>query len=178
MANRKLKVFQAQLGFYDTIVAAASQTAALRAWGTHQDLFASGQAKVTTEDAAVLAATAHPETPLLRAVGSNDAFALNPTSLPKLPDAHRRTAGKPAEKTKSPHPTRLTVDRSRLNAAEAALRDLDERRKREEGDLRRLELEMQARRSAAQGAYVKARQRAMANIRDTKTSSRHSGGED
>ena len=32
MAARKLKVFQAQFGFYDTVVAAASHTAGLRAW--------------------------------------------------------------------------------------------------------------------------------------------------
>jgi hypothetical protein len=37
------KVFQAQFGFYDTVVAAPSQVAALRAWGIHQNLFAGGQ---------------------------------------------------------------------------------------------------------------------------------------
>ena len=72
MAGRKLKVFQAQFGFYDTVVAAPSQAAALRAWGMHQNLFASGEATVTTDEAAVAAAIAHPETPLRRAVGSND----------------------------------------------------------------------------------------------------------
>jgi hypothetical protein len=76
MASRKLKVFQAQFGFYDTVVAASSQAAALRAWGTHQNLFASGEAKVTTDEAAVAAALKHPETPLRRAVGSNDPFQL------------------------------------------------------------------------------------------------------
>jgi len=39
-AKRKLKVFQAQLGFYDTVVAVPGRAAALRAWGVHQDLFA------------------------------------------------------------------------------------------------------------------------------------------
>ena len=52
MAVRKLKVFQAQFGFYDTVVAAPSRAAALRAWGTHQNLFASGEAKVATDEAA------------------------------------------------------------------------------------------------------------------------------
>ena len=47
MAGRKLKVFQAQFGFYDTIVAAPSQAAALRAWGVNQNLFASGEATGT-----------------------------------------------------------------------------------------------------------------------------------
>jgi hypothetical protein len=69
---RKLKVFQAQFGFYDTVVAAPSQAAALRAWGTRQNLFASGDAKVVTDEAAVAAATAQPETPLRRAIGSTD----------------------------------------------------------------------------------------------------------
>ena len=61
MAARKLKVFQAQFGFYDTVVVASSQTAALLAWGTHQNLFASGEAKVATDEAAVAAALEHPD---------------------------------------------------------------------------------------------------------------------
>jgi hypothetical protein len=40
--TRKLKVFQAPFGFFDTILAAPSQAAALRAWGTHRNLFADG----------------------------------------------------------------------------------------------------------------------------------------
>ena len=92
MAGRKLKVFQAQFGFYDTVVAAPSQAAALRAWGVNQNLFASGEAKLTTDEAAITAATAHPETPLRRAVGSSDPFALEPTSLPDVPDAPKKKA--------------------------------------------------------------------------------------
>ena len=57
---RKLKVFQAQLGFYDTVVAAPSQAAALRAWGVHQNLFADGLARITDEEHAVEAALAQP----------------------------------------------------------------------------------------------------------------------
>ena len=87
---RKLKVFQAQFGFYDTVVAAPSRAAALRAWGTRQDLFASGDATETSDAAAIAAATAQPETPLRRAVGSTDPFALEPTNLPKVPDAPKK----------------------------------------------------------------------------------------
>ena len=64
---RRLKVFQVHLGFYDTVVAAPSQAAALRAWGTHQNLFADGQARVTDDPQAIEAALAYPETPLKRA---------------------------------------------------------------------------------------------------------------
>jgi hypothetical protein len=68
MAGRKLMVFQSQFGFYDTVVAASSQAAALRAWGTHQNLLPAA-ARVTTDEAAMAAALDHPEVPLRRAVG-------------------------------------------------------------------------------------------------------------
>jgi hypothetical protein len=55
-AARRLKVFQAQIGFFDTVVAAPSQAAALRAWGVHQDLFANGGAKAITDELALAAA--------------------------------------------------------------------------------------------------------------------------
>jgi hypothetical protein len=121
MAGRKLKVFQAQFGFYDTVVAAPSQAAALRAWGVNQNLFASGEAKVTTDEAAITVATAHPETPLRRAVGSSDPFALEPTSLPDVPDAPKKAAAKPASKAKVSPPARPPADRSKLDAAEKAV---------------------------------------------------------
>jgi hypothetical protein len=178
VAGRKLKVFQAQFGFYDTVVAAPSQAAALRAWGTHQNLFASGEAKVTTDEAAVTAATAHPETPLRRAVGSTDPFALEPTSLPNVPDAAKKAAVKPAAKSKPAAPTRPPADRSKLDAAEKALGEIDDRRKREEADFRREQEDLEARRTAAQGAYVEARKAATAKVVDARTAHREAGGAD
>ena len=56
-AGRRLKVFQAQFGFYDTVVAASSQAAALRAWGIHQTLFANGEATETVYRRGSLALT-------------------------------------------------------------------------------------------------------------------------
>src|SRR3954453_5632063 len=67
-------------------MAVPSQAAALRAWGTHRNLFATGHAKVATDEAAISAALQHPGTLLRRAVGSNDPFSIEPTSLPKVPD--------------------------------------------------------------------------------------------
>ena len=58
--TRKLKVFQAPFGFFDTVVAAPSQAAALRAWGTQRNLFATGHARVATDEAAIAAALEHP----------------------------------------------------------------------------------------------------------------------
>ena len=177
MAGRKLKVFQAQFGFYDTVVAAPSQAAALRAWGVNQNLFASGEAKVTTDEAAIAAATAHPETPLRRAVGSSDPFALEPTSLPDVPDAPKRPTAKPAAKAK-PTPARPLADRSKLDAAETALGALDERRKREEADFRREAEDLETRRAAAQSAYVEARKAATSTVVDARTAYRKAGGAD
>ena len=176
MAGRKLKVFQAQFGFYDTVVAAASQAAALRAWGVHQDLFASGDATITTDEAAVAAAIAHPETPLRRAVGSNDVFALEPASLPEVPDAPKKAVVKSAAKAKPAKLVKPPPDRSKLDAAEQVLGALDEDRKREEGDFRRKADDLEARRMAAQGAYVEARKAATSKVVDARTAYRKAGG--
>jgi len=178
VAGRKLKVFQAQFGFYDTVVAAPSQAAALRAWGVNQNLFASGEAKLTTDEAAISAATAHPETPLRRAVGSSDPFALEPTSLPNVPDAPKKTAAKPAAKAKPAAPARPPADRSKLDAAEKALGELDETRKREEADFRREAEDLETRRAAAQTVYVEARRAATAKVVDARTAYRRAGGAD
>jgi hypothetical protein len=176
---RKLKVFQAQFGFYDTVVAAPSQAAALRAWGTRQNLFASGDAKVVTDEAAVAAATAQPETPLRRAIGSTDPFVLEPTNLPKVPDAPPKKAGvKTKAETKPAAPAKPPADRRALNAAEKSLREVDVRRKGEEAHLRREADELEVRREAAQGAYVAARRAATAKVVDARSAYRKAGGED
>ena len=177
MAGRKLKVFQAQFGFYDTVVAAASQAAALRAWVTHQNLFASGEAKVTTDEAAAAAALEHPETPLRRAVGSTDLFQLEPASLPRVPDAPRRAVAKPAEKPKPKTKVKLPADRTALDAAEAALHRLDEARKREEAELRRRQDRLDEAKSAAQAAYVEDRKAATAAVVGARKAYRSAGGE-
>ena len=178
MAGRKLKVFQAQFGFFDTVVAASSQSAALRAWGTHQNLFSSGEAKLTTDEAAVAAALEHPETPLRRAVGSTDPFQLEPASLPKVPDAPKRAAPKPPARAKPAPVTKVPVDRSALDAAEAALHKVDEARKREEADLRRRQDELDEAKSTAQAAYVEDRKVATAAVVKARKDYRSAGGED
>lgn len=180
-AARKLKVFQAQIGFYDTVVAAPSMPAALRAWGVRQDLFASGQARVTDDAQAVAAALASPETPLRRAVGTSDPFELNPTGLPTIPDAPRRPAvERPAVKPApvSPKPAKPPPDRSKLNEAEAALRRIDDDRKHEEAALRRRQEQLDAERAAAQEAYVESRKRATAAVVDARQRYRKLGGTD
>ncbi len=178
MAGRKLKVFQAQFGFYDTVVAAPSQAAALRAWGIRRNLFASGEATIATDKAAIAAAIAHPETLLRRAVGTADAFALEPTSLPDVPAAPKRTTTKPAPKAIPAAPLKPPADRSKLNAAEKALGALDEDRKREEADFRREAEHLETRRMAAQSAYVEARKAATTKVVEARAAYRKAGGGD
>jgi colicin import membrane protein len=71
---RKLKTFQASLGFYDLAIAAPSMKAALEAWGAGSNLFHQGFAK-ETDDADVVAATmSRPGVVLRRPAGSNGRF--------------------------------------------------------------------------------------------------------
>jgi len=182
MAGRKLKVFRAQFGFYDTGVAAPSQAAALKAWGIRQNLFASGDARLSEDEAAMAAARQNPETPLRRAVGSNEPFQLEPTSLPKIPDAPKvatkRVAAQRAPKAGSAKARKPPADRSALDAAEAALRRFDDDRKREEADFRRRQEELDDAKAAAQQAYVAGRKVATADIVRTREAFGRAGGED
>ncbi len=180
MAGRRLKVFQTTLGFYDTVVAAPSQAAALRAWGVKQNLFALGQASVTTDEAARAAASDCPETPLRRPVGAQAPFALVPVSLPEMPPAPagaaRRTKAKAKPKAAPKRASRPPPDRGRLDAAERALEALAAGRKAEEAAFRREEAALAERRSAAQKAYVGAHRAAAAALKAAQAAYRKAGG--
>ena len=174
---RALKVYQARFGFYDTVVAASSQAAALRAWGIHQNLFSSGLAKAADDPHAVEAAHAHPGIPLKRPAGSNDPFVLDPAGLPTLPEQPRhgtRQAGSARPKT----PAKPPPDRSRLDAAEADLRKLDESHARQEADLRRRQDELDAERVAAHAAHIADRKAATAAVVAARQTYRKAGGKD
>src|SRR5882672_4829972 len=97
---RPLKVFQAHLGFYDTAVAAPSRAAALKAWGSRQNLFREGVASETKDAQAVTAALAKPGVVLRRPVGSNAPFSENP-GLPQIPNAPKK---KPPAKIQAKSP--------------------------------------------------------------------------
>ena len=57
---RRLKVFRTTIGFHDAYVAAPSRKAALSAWGTTKDLFASEAAEEVTEPALIAEVLARP----------------------------------------------------------------------------------------------------------------------
>ncbi len=175
---RKLKVFQAQFGFYDTVVAAPSRAAALRAWGVHQDIFAAGTASETTHDEAVAVAIAHPDFVLKRPVGSTAPYELDPTALPDVPDARLKKAGASKSKAKPAARKVPEPDRSGLDEAERKLRALDEERKAQEASLRQESEALDAKRAAAQGAYVEARKAASAAVVAARQAYRKAGGAD
>jgi Skp family chaperone for outer membrane proteins len=127
----------------------------------------------------VRAALAHPETPLRRAVGSNDSFELKPANLPKIPDAPKRAEKTtPLATSKTKEAPKPPADRSKLDAAEAALRTLDEDRKRQEAALRHRRDELDAEVAAAQDAYVRHRRAATAAIVEARKGYRKAGGPD
>ncbi len=74
----RLKVYRTHLGFYDAIVAARSQKAALEAWGVNQNLFARGLASVVGDDEIIRLAKSKPGVVLRRMFGSKDRFETRP----------------------------------------------------------------------------------------------------
>jgi hypothetical protein len=173
-AKRTLKVFQARLGFYDTVVAAPSQAAALRAWGVHQNLFHYGEAQPATDETAIAAARAHPGTPLRRAAGSDGPFKLQPAP-PKSAQTSRgsgKLSAKGAAKSAS-----IPPDRSRLEAAETALRKLEAERQRETAGLRRRQEVLDAEAARAATAYQKAHKTAAAAITKARAAYSRAGGD-
>ena len=121
----RLKVFSAQLGFYEAVVAAPSQKAALAAWGIHQNLFADGTAHLTQDAAARQAALAQPGVVLQRSLPGG-AFAAS-------------VAGDEARSDR-PKPAASRIDRKArqraLTAAQAVLHKAEADFSRRESDLK------------------------------------------
>lgn len=125
----KLKVYRTAAGFHDAYVAAPSQKAALKAWGSDHDLFARGIAEMVTDPALTAEPLAHPGEVIRRSRGSADEqLAALPDSKPK---PRRKADPAPAPK---PRPSRAALDE-----AEAALEELSRAQKKEAADLARRE---------------------------------------
>lgn len=159
----KLKVFRSHIGFYETVVAAPSQKAALDAWGVRQNLFAEGAAEVTDDPDVAKAALASPGVPLKRPAGSKEAFAADPAT-PSLPKGKAPKKGKPKP------------DRRDLDAAEAALKALRTQQKEERAALeaRRKALETEV--HEAEARWGAAREAAEAALKDARKAYRKAGG--
>lgn len=171
---RKLKVYAAQIGFFDTIVAAPNQAAALAAWGVRQNLFAEGRARVSKDEANADAALANPGVPLRRAIGSLDAFSLEP-ALPRAPAAPGPPRLKVVAEAKGPVKPR--PDRSALARAERALAAVNQRRAEEEADIRRRREALDAEDEASRGRWRQDRAKAEKGVVEARRAYEASGGE-
>jgi flagellar biosynthesis GTPase FlhF len=79
---RKLKTFTTSAGFFDLAVAAPSMKAALEAWGSKNNLFHQGVAKVSDDPVVIKATMAKPGVVLRRPVGTSAPF-MEHASLPR-----------------------------------------------------------------------------------------------
>jgi len=121
----RLKVFHTPVGFDDAYVAAASRKAALVAWGSRHDLFATGDAELVEDPALTAEALATPGTVIRKRRGSaEDRAALRahrptpppPSALPKRAEPKSQ----PKPNARPPRP-----EDSAVAAAHAALRDTE-----------------------------------------------------
>lgn len=132
-----LKVYRTPIGFHDAYVAAPSQKAALKAWGSDADLFARGVADVVTDPALTAEPLARPGEVIRKLRGTaEEQLAAAPARKPP-----------PATASRPPRP-----DRAALQAAEQALAAADERYREKERALAAEEAALAERRRALRAA--------------------------
>lgn len=162
-----LRTYTAEIdGLNQWVVAAPNQTAALEAFGVHQNLFAQGLAGLTKDADLVKAANARPGVPLKRPKTGGKFTAAGGGS--DWSDALKATARDP--RAKKP-PSRAGLDRAR--AALAAAQADAERRL---AALDEAVAAAQARRDAAQDKADKALARAEAAVEAAEQAYRKAGG--
>jgi colicin import membrane protein len=157
---RKLRVYQTSQGFYDLAIAAPSMKAALRAWGSSQNLFQHGFAKESDDTEVIAAAMAQPGMVLRRPVGSNKRFQEHA----KLPTAESLTeyslrSEVPRKKTKAPK-SKKTDEKAERDAGAAF--EKEERRR----ELHRQKKEATAAR--VRGRRLAAMERAKSALEDVR----------
>jgi hypothetical protein len=101
--GRKLKVYRTPIGFHDAYVAAASQKAALRVWGSDADLFARGMAEAVTDEVLTRAPLAQPGIVIRLPRGTN---AEHLAALPADRLPQKRSSPRPDKDDDGPAPRR------------------------------------------------------------------------
>lgn len=158
----RLKVYALAAGFTEAVVAAPNRKAALQAWGSHGDDFATGGAREVTEPDVVEAALAQPGVVLKRPVGSAEELV----AATKPPPRRAVSSPKKATAKARPKPDRRPLDEAEaaVKAAERDRRDLlrDQTREREALESQQAEARetadaqverLRTAREAAQAAY-------------------------
>ena len=166
---RKLKTYTTSAGFFDLAVAAPSMKAALEAWGSKNNLFQHGFAKVSEDPKIVAATMAHPGVVLRRPVGSNGAFSEHaelPTDLPVGKAKHapaKRSAKRPEPPTK---PVDDKTAREAARAFEKEQKRRDSERRREEANRQRERERRERAIAAVEAALEQAKQDHEARLED------------
>lgn len=146
----KLKVYRTPIGFHDAYVAAPSQKAALKAWGSTRDLFARGVAEVVTDPDLTAEPLAHPGEVIRRSRGTAaEQIAALPDSPKRPPRRAKVEAGAEdaddRKATPAPaHPPR--PDRGPLSDADHALSQAEARHRSADRALRAEEAALAKRR--------------------------------
>jgi colicin import membrane protein len=157
---RKLKTYQASVGFFDLAIAAPSMKAALEAWGSNSNLFHQGVAKESSDPDVIAAAMSKPGIILRRPVGSNGPFKEH-AHVPRYLSADE-VKSKPG--SQRPHskkqPARKIDDKTAQKAALAFEKEQrqreSERRKEEAARARELERRQKAT-AKAEAAFANAK---------------------
>jgi len=149
--KQTLKVFRTPIGFHDAYVAAPSQKAALKAWGSDADLFARGVAERVDDPELMREPLAQPGKVVRRLRGTAaEQFAALPKDPPRRPakaaPEHPPTKGaerrQPERQPKRPPAPKPRPSRAALDRAEKALADADSRHRSERDALARREAEL------------------------------------
>jgi hypothetical protein len=150
---RKLKVFRTAIGFHDAYVAAPSRKAALEAWGSDRNLFASALAEEVTDPALTTAPLADPGKVVKVRRGSS---AENMAALAETRPRRRASSSKPAL-PRATRPSRAALDKAEaaVGRAEASLKQ----------ELATIDAEMEALRKRRR-AVMDARKKAISELRE------------
>jgi hypothetical protein len=143
MAKRgqKLKVFRTPIGFHDAYVAAPSQKAALAAWGSDSNLFAQGLAEAVTDPDLIKEPLASPGAVIRRP-------RVNTAEQLKIARSRHGKDGGP--RIKPAMRKREKPDRRALEAAEAAIGEVEKRHRAELRTLDQAKQEIDRRRRDAE----------------------------
>jgi hypothetical protein len=167
----KLKVYEAEIdGLHQWVVAAPNQRAALDAFGVHQDLFAQGLARVS-DDPQAQAATEQPGVPLRRAKGSKGDFT--PADIGGSDVWAQAAAAMPGggKKAKPKPPSRAKLDK-----AEAALEEFEERSSRELEEIAHARAALEAREGRLREAQAAKREQLSKAVEEARADFRAAGG--
>ena len=151
----KLKVYRTPIGFHDAYVAAPSQKAALKAWGSEHDLFGRGVAEIVTDPALSEEPLSRPGIVVKRWRGTAaEQIAARPPGRPSAAVKKPQSLGQPKPKPKPKPKPAPPPDRTALDNATSALSQAGARQRDEDRALRKQESELERRRQAQDKAHA------------------------